>query len=121
MKQNCTPRFKEIRFRTAHFSAAGSRSAIRHATKELPVYDLVPAKRGVKLQQSGAGGCAEADLGAISSSAQSPPAPHAVICGNIYTTMTGSDRVIEGRRVTLRILAQTLSDLVGAASSTRPG
>jgi uncharacterized protein (TIGR03435 family) len=85
---------------------------IRHATKEAPVYALMPAKRGMKLQRTKEGSCVSVDLQHSSNAIVRPSPPNGAICGNVYTKASGSSLTMDAHATSGANFAVTLSDFV---------
>ncbi len=80
---------------------------VHRETKELPVYALVVAKGGLKVQPSD---CVKPD----SSGATSPPAPgqpQPAFCGNTRVSRNGQNLVMTGTGITMAVLVRTLSNV----------
>jgi len=75
---------------------------VHRETKEMPVYVLLPAKNGLKVQAAKEGSCVESSNSPRTST--SPP-----ICGSIILMTNG----IAGRKMSMAQLANSLSGIVG--------
>jgi len=75
---------------------------VHRETKEMPVYVLLPAKNGLKIQAAKEGSCVESSNSPRTSTA--PP-----ICGSIIVMANG----LAGRRMSMAQLANSLSGIVG--------
>ena len=83
---------------------------VHHETRELPVYDLVAGKGGIKLSEPKAGSCVTPDPNAGSM----PPAPgEALPCGRILIAMSPSGAQMRGGAVTMKELIRVLSNVLG--------
>jgi len=79
---------------------------VHRETKELPVFTLVPARGGPKLQESTAD-CPDAS--ALPAPGQRPPVP----CGRVSLTMSPTGAWLEGRNAPRQRLVFTLSNILG--------
>ena len=87
-----------------------------HETRELPIYELVPAKAGLKLTQAKQDGCIPGNP--LNSP---PPRPgEKPVCGQIRGS-AGAAASIDGRQVTMSDLIRTLSAMVGRTVIDKTG
>jgi uncharacterized protein (TIGR03435 family) len=82
---------------------------VHRETRELPVFTVVPAKGGIKLQESSEGDCADASVPPAPVPGQRPPVP----CGRVAFTMSPNGAWLEGRNVPMQRLAFTLANILG--------
>jgi uncharacterized protein (TIGR03435 family) len=76
--------------------------------RQLPVYELAAGKSGAKLERSKEGSCTPYSVDSPPPLAPSPGQPNRTFCG-LHLTVEGLNRTLEGKGVTLAVLATNLS------------
>ena len=82
---------------------------VHRETRQVPVYAIVPAKKGKKPASSGEGKCVAPDPKAPFPPAPVPGEPVPVPCGRLYSW----GPVISGGRVTMPQLAESIANVMG--------
>jgi uncharacterized protein (TIGR03435 family) len=80
---------------------------VHRETRELPIYALLPAKNGLNIPDAKEGSCMA--TGSNPPRASTPGQPFTPLCGSFIVTPTG----LEGKRISMAQLANTLSGIVG--------
>ena len=82
--------------------------ALHRETRQLPVYELVAAKGGPKLQTSKEGSCTPYLQDSPPPPAAAPGQPNRNYCG-LHLTVSGLNRALDGKGVTVAAFAASLS------------
>jgi uncharacterized protein (TIGR03435 family) len=81
---------------------------LHRETRQLPVYQLVVGKGGVKLQLSKEGSCTPYSVDSPPPPAPTPGQPNGNFCG-LHLSVDGLNRTLDGKGVALAAVATTLS------------
>jgi uncharacterized protein (TIGR03435 family) len=88
---------------------------VHRETRELPVYVLLSARNGLKIPDAKDGSCIA--TGSNPPRASTPGQPFIPFCGSFIVTPNG----LEGKRISMAQLANTLSGIVGAPVIDKTG
>jgi uncharacterized protein (TIGR03435 family) len=87
---------------------------LHRETRQLPVYELAVVNSGARLQPTKEGSCTPYSVDSPPLPASTPGEPRPTFCG-LRMTVEGSNRILEGKGVSMAVLATNLSRTYNSA------